>query len=135
MKLILPPGISLLLNEGTVIPAHPLALTRHRQLDENRQRALTRYYMASGTGGVAVGVHTTQFEIRKPAINLFEHVLQIAAEEIEKAALNRPFIKVAGICGPTPQALQEAEVAVMHGYHLGLVSNGGLPGYTEAELI
>ena len=74
-----------LLQQGTVIPAHPLALNQHLLLDEQRQRSLTRYYMASGAGGVAVGVHTTQFEIRKPEINLLEPVLKIAADEIDKA--------------------------------------------------
>ena len=131
----LPPAIKKLLEEGTVIPAHPLALTPNLQLDENRQRLLTRYYMASGAGGVAVGVHTTQFEIRKPEINLLETVLKIAANEIDKAQLNRSFIKVAGICGPTDQALREAELAVRYGYHLGLLSNGGLANYSETELI
>nr|MBZ1363252.1 dihydrodipicolinate synthase family protein [Dyadobacter fermentans]MBZ1363265.1 dihydrodipicolinate synthase family protein [Dyadobacter fermentans] len=75
-----------LLFEGTVIPAHPLALTGELQLDEQKQRGLTRYYMASGAGGVAVGVHTTQFEIRDPEVNLFEKVLAIAAGEVDKAA-------------------------------------------------
>ena len=84
---------------------------------------------------MAVGVHTTQFEIRKSGINLLEPVLKIAAEEIETAALTRPFIKVAGIVGPTAQALNEAELAVKYGYHLGLVSNGGLSGYSEEQLI
>jgi len=128
-------SIRQLLQKGVVIPAHPLALTQNLQLDEKRQRTLTRYYMASGAGGVAVGVHTTQFEIRKPEINLLEPVLRIAAEEIENAKLNRPFIKVAGICGPTDVALQEAKLAVKYGYHLGLVSMGGLAEYSEAELI
>ena len=79
------PDINALLQQGTVIPAHPLALTEDLKLDEERQRALTNYYITCGAGGVAVGVHTTQFEIRKPEINLLEPVLQIAAEEIEKA--------------------------------------------------
>ena len=74
-----------LLQQGTVIPAHPLALNQHLSLDENRQRLLTRYYIASGVGGVAVGVHTTQFDIRKPHINLLEPVLEIAADEISRA--------------------------------------------------
>jgi dihydrodipicolinate synthase/N-acetylneuraminate lyase len=91
--------------------------------------------MASGAGGVAVGVHTTQFAIRDPRIGLLEPVLKMAAEEIARAELRRPFLKVAGICGPTSQALKEAELAVKHGYHLGLLSNGGLPGYSETELI
>jgi hypothetical protein len=128
-------SIRQLLQDGVVIPAHPLALTQNLQLDEKRQRLLTRYYMDSGAGGVAVGVHTTQFEIRNPGINLLEPVLKIAAEEIDKAQLRRPFIKAAGIVGPTAQALKEAEFAVKYGYHLGLVSNGGLPEYSEAELI
>ena len=124
-----------LLQAGCVIPAHPLALTAGRRLDEDRQRRLTRYYMASGAGGVAVGVHTTQFGIRDPAVGLFEPVLRLAAEEIEKASLQRPFLKVAGICGKEARALKEAELAVKHGFHLGLVSNGGLPEYSEADLI
>ncbi len=129
------PLIRALLNEGVVIPAHPLALNQNLQLDENRQRLLTRYYMASGAGGVAVGVHTTQFEIRKPEINLLGPVLKIAADEIEQANSKRPFIKVAGICGPVEQALKEAEMALKCGYHLGLLSNGGLADYSEAKLI
>jgi hypothetical protein len=124
-----------LLQEGTVIPAHPLALDQDRTLDENRQRALTRYYMACNAGGVAVGVHTTQFEIRKPEINLYQAVLKIAAEEIEQAKLERPFIKVAGICGDANQAIKEATLAARHGYHLGLLSNGGLNAYSDAELL
>ena len=131
----LDPSISQVLQQGTVIPAHPLALTEARQLDEERQRLLTQYYMASGAGGVAVGVHTTQFEIRNPGIDLYETVLRLAAAEIDSAQLKRPFIKVAGICGPTEQAIKEAELAVKYGYHIGLVSNGGIANYSEAELI
>jgi len=127
--------INALLQEGTVIPAHPLALNQQLKIDETRQRELTNYYITSGAGGVAVGVHTTQFEIRKPGIDLLEPVLRIAAEEIEKANLDRPFIKVAGICGPKNIALKEAELAVQHGYHLGLVSMGGLKDCSENELI
>jgi hypothetical protein len=124
-----------LLQSGTIIPAHPLALDEHRQLDEQRQRRLTRYYIAAGAGGVAVGVHTTQFDIRKPAINLYEKVLSLAAEEIAAVKSDRAFIKVAGIVGPTASALKEAELASGYGYHLGLVSLGGLSTYSEAELI
>ena len=124
-----------MLQQGTVIPAHPLALHENLSIDEKRQRALTRYYLACGAGGVAVGVHTTQFEIREPRFNLFETVLKLAADEIEAAQLNRPFIKVAGICGPTENALHEAELAVQYGYHLGLVSMGGLAEYSESALI
>jgi hypothetical protein len=121
--------------EGVVIPAHPLALSSDLRLDEFHQRMLTRYYMASGAGGVAVGVHTTQFEIRKPEINLLEPVLRIASEEIDNSLLNLSLIKVAGICGPTDQAIKEAELATKYGYHLGLISNGGLNHYSDAELI
>ena len=128
-------SIKQLLQEGVVIPAHPLALSQDLQLDEKRQRLLTRYYIASGAGGVAVGVHTTQFEIRKPGINLLEPVLKIAADEIEKAQLKRPFIKVAGIVGPTDSAIREAELALQYGYHLGLVSMGGLAHYSDEQLI
>lgn len=128
-------NIATLLHKGTVIPAHPLALNENLTLNEKRQRMLTRYYIESGAGGVAVGVHTTQFEIRKPGFNLLEPVLKLAAEEIEKAKLSRPFIKVAGIVGPEEVALKEAALAAQYGYHLGLVSMGGLPQYTEAQLI
>jgi hypothetical protein len=135
MSKILNPELKSLLNGGTVIPAHPLALNKQRQFDEERQRGLTRYYMASGAGGVAVGVHSTQFEIRDPAINLFDTVLRVTSEEIDAAKLERPFIKVAGICGPTSQAIAEAELALKYGYDLGLLSMGGLQGWTENEIL
>lgn len=124
-----------LLYEGTVIPAHPLALQEDLQLDECRQRGLTRYYMACGAGGVAVGVHTTQFEIRNSEINLYETVLRIAAEEVDNAALNRPFIMVAGVCGLTQQAIAEANIAVTYGYDLGLVSMAAFKNQSEADII
>src|SRR5680860_965079 len=98
----LPPAIRQRLHEGVVIPAHPLALTSARTLDEARQRALTRYYIAAGAGGVAVGVHTTQFAIR-PA-GLLEPVLRLAIETVQEAGDADSFIKIAGVCGPTPQA-------------------------------
>jgi dihydrodipicolinate synthase/N-acetylneuraminate lyase len=123
------------LQSGTVIPAHPLALKEDLTLDEARQRRLTRYYLAAGAGGIAVGVHTTQFAIRKPEINLFETVLKFASEEVKKANLNRPFLKIAGISGPTIQALNEAKIATKYGYHLGLLSMGSLPEYTETDLL
>src|SRR5437667_10130241 len=132
---VLNTAVKELLHKGTIIPAHPLALDENRTLDEERQRRLTRYYIAAGAGGIAVGVHTTQFEIRKPEVNLLETVLRLAAEEIEKAQLTYPFIKVAGIVGPTPSALKEAELAVKYGYNLGLVSVGGLSDYSETDLI
>lgn len=123
------------LHAGTVIPAHPLALNAERKLDEQRQRLLSRYYMASGAGGIAVGVHSTQFEIREPGIDLYAPVLELAAEEIAKANLQRPFLKVAGLCGPTEQALQEAESALRFGYDMGLLSMGGLKGWTEDAIL
>lgn len=124
-----------ILKQGTIIPAHPLALQADRTLDEADQRLLTRYYLASGAGGVAVGVHSTQFAIRDPQINLFEKVLALAAEEIAASDKKDHFIAVAGICGDTDQALKEAEVALKHGYDLGLLSMGGLQGKTEKEIL
>lgn len=109
---------------GTAIPAHPLALTSNRRLDERRQRALTRYYLASGVGGLAVGVHTTQFAIREPKIGLFKPVLQIAAEEMNRAV--QPVVRIAGICGPTHQAVEEAGLLNELGYHAGLLSLAAL---------
>src|SRR5438105_9038013 len=91
------------LRDGLVIPACPLALNSARKLDERRQRALCRYYLAAGAGGLAVGVHTTQFAIRDAKIGLFEPVLKIAAEEMKKAAAT--FVKIGGICGKTQQAV------------------------------
>lgn len=124
-----------LLLEGTVIPAHPLALTENRVLDEASQRKLTQYYIQSRAGGVAVAVHSTQFEIREPGIDLFEKILAIAAEEVDHANLDRPFLKVAGICGPTQQALEEAKIAADLGYDMGLLSMGGLQGWTETQIL
>jgi hypothetical protein len=123
------------LHDGLVIPAHPLALDENRKLDERHQRALTRYYIASGAGGVAVGVHSTQFEIRDPGHNLLEPVLRLAAEEVDRANPGRPFLKIAGVCGPTEQALKEAELAASLGYDAGLLSMGGLAGWSEEALL
>jgi len=106
---------------GAVIPAHPLALTAQRRLDERRQRALTRYYLAAGAGGVAVGVHTTQFEIRDPQHALFEPVLALAAEELD-AHGDAAVVRVAGVAGDTAQAVAEAEIARSLGYDAVLVS-------------
>src|ERR1035438_2587875 len=109
---------------GVAIPAHPLALTPERRLDERRQRALTRYYAAAGAGGLAVGVHTTQFAIRDPRIGLYEPVLKLAAEEMDRADLARPvpLVRIGGICGDTAQALREARLLSDLGYHAGLLS-------------
>jgi dihydrodipicolinate synthase/N-acetylneuraminate lyase len=106
------------LQSGLVIPAHPLALSRERKLDEKHQHALTRYYLAAGAGGVAVGVHTTQFAIRDPKIGLFKPVLELAMDEMRKHSV----VKIAGICGKTPQAVAEAEIAKSLGYEVGLLS-------------
>ncbi len=121
-----------LLADGTVIPAHPLALNAERRLDERRQRALTRYYVAAGAGGVAVGVHTTQFEIRQAG--LLEPVLRLAAETADAAVSGRPFLKVAGVLGDRDQALREAELAASLGYDLALLSLKGLEHLSEADL-
>ncbi len=123
-----------LLHEGTVIPAHPLALDENRVLDEAHQRLLTRYYLASGVGGIAVGVHTTQFEIREPRYNLFEKVLQLAVDEVRKASLTRPFIKVAGICGGTNQAVEQAKMAKRLGYYIGLLIVNGMGDWSAVNL-
>jgi dihydrodipicolinate synthase/N-acetylneuraminate lyase len=121
------------LQHGLAIPAHPLALTAQRKLDERRQRALTRYYLAAGAGGLAVGVHTTQFAIRNPKIGLFKPVLALAAEEMSHAA--RPVVQIGGVCGATRQAVSEAETLCELGYHSGLLSLAGLHDSTEAALV
>lgn len=127
--------ISALLQQGAFLPAHPLALQADLSIDEDSQRRLTRYYIASGADGIAVGVHTTQFEIRKPEFNYLEPVLRMAAEEANKNAGGKPFIKVAGICGSVEQALEDARLAVKYDYDLGLLSMGGLQSLTEQQLI
>lgn len=130
-------GLRSLLHKGTVIPAHPLVLTQERKLDERRQRALTRYYCAAGAGGVAVGVHTTQFAIRDPKHGLFKPVIALAGETLDECsrALGRPLLRIGGICGKTPQAIAEAETLANAGYHLGLLSLGALRDATVDELI
>ncbi|HEX6964182.1 MAG TPA: dihydrodipicolinate synthase family protein [Gemmatimonadaceae bacterium] len=138
---------------GHVIPAHPLALTEDRRLDERHQRALTRYYIAAGAGGIAVGVHTTQFEIR--GHGLLEPVLALASQTADEAMAaragsaapaprhspahshspSRPFAKIAGVCGRTTQALAEAQLALDLGYHAGLLSLGAWRNATEGEML
>jgi dihydrodipicolinate synthase/N-acetylneuraminate lyase len=118
------------LKQGVVIPAHPLALNAHRNLDERRQRALTRYYLDAGAGGIAVGVHTTQFAIRDPKVGLYRPVLELAAE----TARGRDAIKVAGICGTTAQAVGEALLARDLGYEAGLLSLAAMKDSTPAQL-
>ena len=122
---------------GHVIPAQPLALDRHRKFSEKHQRALTRYYVAAGSGGLAVGVHSTQFAIRDSAHNLFRPVLELAAQTVraELAAAPRDFALIAGICGQTPQAVAEAELALSFGYHAGLVSMAAFKTEPEDAIV
>ena len=133
----IPSTILAALRHGLVIPAHPLALTEAGALDERRQRALTRYYDAAGAGGLAVGVHTTQFAIRDPRVGLFEPVLTLAAEEMDRADSRRitPLVRIGGICGETAQAVAEAELLARLGYHAGLLSLAALATATEDALI
>jgi hypothetical protein len=116
---------------GLVIPAHPLALNSQRRLDERRQRALTRYYLAAGAGGIAVGVHTTQFAIRDPKFGLLERVLVLAAEE----SRGNGIVKIAGVCGRNKQALAEAELAARLGYDAVLLSLADLKHETIPQLL
>jgi dihydrodipicolinate synthase/N-acetylneuraminate lyase len=120
-----------LLRKGVVIPAHPLALTRSRTLDERRQRALSRYYFSAGSGGLAVGVHTTQFAIRERG--LLKPVLALAAEE--DRAQTPLHLMIAGVCGPTRQAVAEASLARELGYDIGLLSLAALRDAGEDELL
>ncbi len=125
------------LHEGTVIPANPLALDENRQFDEERQRVICRYYLDSGVGGLAVAVHTTQFEIRDPKYNLFERVLKVAKDEAAKyeAKTGKTIVMVAGACGKVEQAVREAKLAKELGYDAVLLSPGGLADLSEDDLI
>lgn len=120
-----------------MIPAHPLALDDDGRMDERRQRALTRYYVAAGAGGLAVGVHTTQFAIRDLRVDLFEPVLSLAREEMDRADANRrePLIRIGGVCGKTSQALQEADLLARLGYHAALLSLAALKDADDDALI
>jgi len=122
---------------GQVIPAHPLALDSQRRFSERHQRALARYYVAAGSGGIAVGVHSTQFEIREPQHALFRPVLELAAQTVaaELRGAPRDFALIAGICGKTPQAVREAELAGALGYHAGLVSMAAWKTEPENEIL
>lgn len=133
----LPPAALSALRAGAVIPAHPLALTKERKLDERRQRALSRYYLDAGARGVAVGVHTTQFHIRDPSVGMYEPVLALAAEEMSRAEANgKPdCVRVAGVIGRTDQAVREAELARGLGYHAGLLSLAAWQGDGEDAII
>jgi dihydrodipicolinate synthase/N-acetylneuraminate lyase len=132
------PSIFERLWEGCVIPAHPLALTAANKLDERHQKALTRYYLAAGAGGLAVGVHTTQFAIHDPKVGLYQPVLELAISTAEEAAATHksgPPILIAGLVGETAQAVREAKLAADLGYHLGLLSLTALRGKSIDELI
>lgn len=122
------------LRSGCVIPAHPLALDAQNKLDARRQRALTRYYLAAGAGGLAVGVHTTQFAIHDPKVGLYRPVLELAAQIASEATVSAPIL-IAGILGQTEQAVREAQTAVELGYHIGLLSLTALKGKSVGELI
>ncbi|HEU5020348.1 MAG TPA: dihydrodipicolinate synthase family protein [Bryobacteraceae bacterium] len=122
-------GVRERLLKGMAIPAHPLALTAERKLDEKRQRALTRYYLAAGAGGVAIGVHTTQFAIHDPKVGLLRPVLEIGREEAKDA------VTIAGVCGGREQAVRGAELARSLRYDAGLVSLAALRDASEDELI
>ncbi len=126
-----------ILREGTVIPAIPLALNEDRSFDEAGQRKLIRYYLAAGSGGVAVGVHTTQFEIREPKHSLLEPVLRIAAQEMEafEKKTGQTLVRVAGACGTAEQAVSEARLARQLGYDAVLLSPGGLGALSEEQLL
>jgi hypothetical protein len=126
------------LDRGIAIPAMPLALNANRKLDERRQRALCRYYFAAGAGGLAVGVHTTQFAIRNPQIGLYEPLLALVREEFDRAgAAGRadPLVRIAGVIGKTEQAVREATLARDCGYGAGLLSLAAFEGASDDELI
>jgi hypothetical protein len=131
------PGIRETLRRGVVLPACPLALTARRAFDERRQRALCRYYAGAGAGGIAVGVHTTQFTIRDPKVGLYQPVLALMAEEMARldAGRDAPLVRIAGVCGKTPQAVAEAGLARSLGYHAALVSLSALAEADDGTLL
>ena len=133
----MPENILETLHKGVVIPAMPLALDKNRMLDERRQRAIIRYYLDAGAGGVAVAVHTTQFEIRLPEINLYEPVLNIAREEFDDFTARKQgqAIRIAGIIGQTSQAAREAGLASKLGYHAGLLSLAAFPDASNQSIL
>jgi hypothetical protein len=133
----LPQPILDTIRRGTVIPAAPLALNSRRQFDERRQRALMRYYIDAGVGGIAVGMHFTQFEIRSPGVDLFEPVLRVCADEIDSYSkkTGRQIAKVAGFSGQTATALKQAETARGLGYQFGIASMAAFRGAMEQEMV
>ena len=133
----LPEEIVNSLHRGVVIPALPLALDKDRKLEKRRQGALMRYYLDAGAGGVAVAVHTTQFEIRLPEINLFEAVLDIAREEFNRfeEQTGKAKIRIAGVIGQTEQATREAKLAKRQGYHAVLLSLSAFPDASNETIL
>jgi hypothetical protein len=132
----IPAAVRQLLHCGAVIPAHPLALDAQRRLDERRQRALSRYYLDAGAGGLAVGVHTTQFAIREHG--LYAPVLKLAmdtAQTWEPLGGRRPLVMIAGLSGGTEQARREASTARELGYHAGLLSLAAMRGRGVDEIL
>src|SRR5882724_8810633 len=128
----LPAPVLSTLRRGAVIPAHPLALGPDRQFDRQSQRAISRYYVDAGSGGLAVGVHSTQFAIRE--VGLYKPVLELAIETA-KEWTDRPLVMIAGAVGKTAQAVEEAKTARSLGYHAVLLSLAALKGASEDELI
>ncbi len=126
-----------ILVKGTVIPALPLALNEKRQWDERRQRALMRYYFDAGAGGIAVAVHTTQFEIRSSRVNLFTPLLELAREEFDRYMVKtpRPVIRIAGVLGKTQQAAEESRQALKNGFHAVLLSVSAFRNASNKEII
>ncbi len=126
-----------ILHGGTVIPAIPLVLDENRKFNEAGQRTLIRYYLDAGVGGLAVAVHTTQFEIRKPEVGLFEPVLRVTKEEMDayETRTGKTLVRVAGACGEAEQACAEARTAKALGFDAVLLSPGGLAHRTEEELV
>ncbi len=132
----LPDNVRNILDRGVVIPASPLALDDQRQFSERHQRAVWRYYSGAGAGGIAVGVHTTQFAIRDPKIGLFQPLLRLAQTVMDEldATRSEPLIRVAGICGQTEDAVAEASFAADHGFHTGLLNLSAMRDADDAEL-
>lgn len=126
-----------LLKQGIVIPATPLAITKERTFDSKTQRLLMRYYLACGVGGIATAVHSTQFAIRDHEYNLFEPVIRLVSEEIDayEEKTGSCVVKISGACGPTTQAVQEAQIASTLGYDAVLLSPGGLNHLSEDEMV
>jgi len=124
-----------ILKEETVIPAHPLALKKSRKLDEKRQKALTKYYILSGAGGIAVGVHTTQFEIHNEKIGLYSPVLEISIEALKEEKVIDKVVKISGIYGDRKHALKEAKISSDYGYDAALVSLSKIKDKRENYLI